>query len=395
MINYFIISSNGTSTEAIKKLLYYNRKFAKSFRNQEEFQSFISDDDFGVLFITSSSAYDLYDLCGDISIQMPNLKIILIAHEDEIDYKKAMYVGATDVIPLNFEEQEWKQALVKAESIIEIKLEEAEKKFDRKPARTITVASTKGGIGKTTISVNLAVAFAKQGVKVAVIDLDLQFGDVPLLLDLQPKQTIYEWLKESYENGDGKVNPYITYDPKTKVSVLAAPTSPEFAELITGEHISTILSQLKKEFDVIIVDTPPSFVETSLVAIENSEEILLITSLDLPALKNGKLAMDTFELLGLKDKVKILLNRDTKMEGMDQSSVEKIVGQNLELSIPSDYKTVISSINLGIPFVIRSPKTNVAKSIEKLVRRIDSNKDANKTRSKREKKQFSFFRKRH
>ncbi|QHS22501.1 AAA family ATPase [Virgibacillus sp. MSP4-1] len=395
MINYFIISSNGPSTEAIKKLLYYDRKFAKSFRNREEFQSFISDDDYGVLFITSSSAYDFYDLCGDISLQMPNLKIILIAHEDEIDYKKAMYVGATDVIPLNFEEQEWKQALVKAESIIEIKLEEAEKKFDRNPARTITVASTKGGIGKTTISVNLAVAFAKQAVNVAIIDLDLQFGDVPLLLDLQPKQTIYEWLKESYENGDGKVNPYITYDPKTKVSVLAAPSSPEFAELITGEHISTILSQLQKEFDVIIVDTPPSFVETSLVAIENSEDILLITSLDLPALKNGKLAMDTFELLGLRDKVKILLNRDTKMEGMDQSSVEKIIGQNLELSIPSDYKTVISSINLGIPFVIRSPKTNVAKSIEKLVKRIDSNKDGNETRRKRKKKRFSFFRWRH
>ncbi|MRG85812.1 AAA family ATPase [Salinibacillus xinjiangensis] len=391
MMNYFIISGNHSTAESIKKLLYYNRKFAKIFHNLEQLKSFVTEDDYGVLFITSSTTYDLYDLCGDISLQWPNLKVILISDVEDIDYKKAMYVGATDIVSLEFEEEEWKQALVKAESIIEIKMEDLEKKSDQKPARMITVASTKGGIGKTTISVNLAVALANQELNVVIVDLDLQFGDVPLLLDLQPKQTIYEWLKESYENGDGKVIPYVTYDPHTKVSVLAAPSSPEFAELITGEHVSNVLSQLKKEFDVIIVDTPPSFVETSLVAIENSEDILLITSLDLPALKNGKLAIDTFDLLELNDKIKIVLNRDTEMEGMNKNTVENILGRKLEVSIPSDYKTVISSINLGVPFVIRSPKTQVAKSMQKLVKQLDSKPDSNQRKTK---KRFSLLRRR-
>ncbi|WP_102027447.1 AAA family ATPase [Salirhabdus sp. Marseille-P4669] len=390
MINYFIISGNQNVTESIKKLLYYERKFAKTFYHIEELRDFISVDDYGVLYIVESNSYDLYEVSGDISLEYPNLKVILIDKLENIDYKKAMYVGATDIINVDFSEEEWKQALVKAESIIEMKMEDFEKKSDKKQGRIITVASTKGGIGKTTLSVNLGVSLAQRNVKVVIVDLDLQFGDVPLLLDLQPKQTIYEWLKESYENGDGKVTPYLTSDKKSNITILSAPTLPEFAELITGEHITNIFNQLQKDFDVIIVDTPPSFVETSLVALENADDILLITSLDLPSLKNGKLAMDTFKLLEFKDKVKIILNRETPMDGMDAETVESILGQKMEASIPSDYKTVISSINLGVPFVLGASKTAVAKGVEKLINQLMTEKEPKK---KKDKKRFAFRRK--
>ncbi|MCP8616134.1 AAA family ATPase [Salirhabdus salicampi] len=393
MMNYFIISGGQSIGEQIKDKLKKDRKYARAFSSVEEFANTTPKEEQGILFVTNATNYDLYEISGDISIQYPLISVILIANEDEIDFRKAMYVGAVDIIDESLEDDEFKAALAKAESIIELKAEELEKgNIKHHVSHIVTVASTKGGIGKTTLSVNLSVSFALRGYKVIIIDLDLQFGDVPLLLDVQPKQTIYEWLKESYENGDGALDSYISKDAKTGVHLLAAPHLPEFAELINGEHISFILGQLKKEYDFIVVDTPPSFVETSLVAIENSDDIILVTSLDLPALKNGKLAVDTFQVLGLNDKVKVVLNRETPMEGMDRNTVENILGMKLTAAIPSDYNTVISGINLGNPFVVRSPKTAVAKSVMNLAEQLYPSESKQNNGQKKKKRKFSFLR---
>ena len=138
---------------------------------------------------------------------------------------------------------------------------------------------------------------------------------------------------------------------------------PEYAELVTGEHVQFILTQLRERYDVILIDTPPSLVETVIVGMENADEILLITALDLPTLKNGKLAIETLTLLNLRDKIKVVLNRDAEIEGMKTDTVESILGMSIHSRVPSDYKVVISSLNRGIPFVISNPRSLVARSV--------------------------------
>lgn len=313
-----------------------------------------------IILLGELSITDTYSVCQEITYHYPQTAVVLMLPDESIDLKKAMYSGAVDAVSI-YSDQECIKAIEKAREIADLKSQRLPQE-ETIEGKVITVCSTKGGVGKTTISVNLAVACMKKNLKVAVIDLDLQFGDVSLLFDLKPKKTIYEWMKEGYEEGATSLEGYLTKD-ETGIEILASPHLPEYAELVTGEHIYTIIQELKKTFDVIVIDTPPSFVETSLVALENSDEILLITSLDLPSLKNGKLALDTLGILGLKDRIKVILNRDTESAELTTEMIEKVLGLPIKQRIPSDYKLVISSINKGDPFVTMAHRSPVAKSV--------------------------------
>ncbi|OIJ15659.1 hypothetical protein BKP35_01295 [Anaerobacillus arseniciselenatis] len=329
----------------------------------DQLEQSINDPSGIVLFLHESETYSVYELSREISLKYPVVSIVLLV--SEVDYKKAMYSGAIDIVSLPVVEKEVAKAVSEAERLIEEKLSTHTNPVENKQGSVITVCSTKGGVGKTTVSVNLAVALSKLNKKVVVLDLDLQFGDVAILFDVQPKKTIYEWVKECYEQDGENVQSFIT-SHSSGVDVLAAPLLPEFAELISGIHVTAVIEQLKKHYDFVIIDTPPSLVETVLVSLEHSDEIFLITSMDLPTLKNGKLAIETLQLLGIKDKIKIILNRDTEMEGMKVDTVEKILATKVDAKIPSDYKTVVQSFNKGTPFVYSHPKIAVSKGIVSL-----------------------------
>lgn len=319
--------------------------------------------------------------------------VLLILNKREIDLKKAMFAGAVDIVDIDSEEAEIIEALEKAEHVVQLKFESSQLDEEEKEAKVITVCSTKGGVGKTTLSVNIATALAKHNLKVAVLDLDLQFGDISLLFDEQPTSTMYDWVKQSYENGDKSFKRFLV---KTKlgIDIMSAPSLPEFAELITGEHVDYLIEALKKHYDAIVVDTPPAFVETSLVALDHSDFILLIASLDLPALKNGKLAVETLNVLGFKDKISIVLNRDSEMEGMTLDLIEDALGMKIKWRIPSDYRTVIASINKGIPFVFSEPRTPVAKAVLTLAENIVKDVRCEGSIEKKEKQKKGFFIKR-
>ncbi|WP_187118946.1 AAA family ATPase [Bacillus marasmi] len=304
--------------------------------------------------------------------------VLLMLPSQQIDLKQALFAGVVDILPTTPTVSEFHSAIEKAEQTIALKLENSEQNGQyptsatkQKDGKIIVFLSTKGGVGKTTLAVNAATALAKKNLAVAVIDLDLQFGDVPLLFDKEPKATIYDWVKESLDEKDGEVEPYMMKH-SSGVEFIAAPPLPEFAELISGDHVSRLIEELKKRYDVIIIDTPPSLVETNLVALDYADDIMLITSFDLPALKNGKLALDTMALLGFTEKIKIVLNRDAEMKGMNLASIENVLGKTIFARIPSDYMTVISSINKGIPFVISAARTQVAKTTLKFAESLVS-----------------------
>lgn len=389
-IQYYIYSEKQMYSSAIKMMLDDLKKSSKIVETLPDLKAEITDSKESVVILGPNSYEEPYEICQEISRTYPMTSVLLLLHKDEIDLKNAMFSGAVDVVDIESDEEEVIEGITKAEEIIRIKIKnDVGAKGETKEAKVITVCSTKGGVGKTTISVNTAVALSKHNLKVAVIDLDLQFGDVALLFDLQPTLTIYDWVKQSYENGDKSYSPYLAKH-RLGIDILAAPSLPEFAELIKGEHISYLIEAMKRAYDMIVIDTPPSFVETSLVALENSDVILLIASLDLPALKNGRLAIETLTLLGLDEKIHVILNRDSKTEKLSKELVENVLGRKIEGSIPSDYHTVISSINNGESFVISDPRTTVAKAIMKIAEQLNHMSPPESLSRKKEQKKKGF-----
>ncbi|MGO4886401.1 CpaE family protein [Anaerobacillus sp. MEB173] len=390
-MNYFILSEKRMYSTAVKMMLVDLKKSSKIFDIVSDLKADLALAKGTVVIIGPNSSNNPYDICQEITRTFPLTAVLLLLNKDNIDYKKAMFAGAVDVLDIESDEAEVIESVTKAEKVVQLKLEgDSSRDDDEKEGKVITVCSTKGGVGKTTISVNTAVSLNKHNLKVAVIDLDLQFGDVALLFDQQINQSIYDWVKQSYENGDKSIDRYVLHN-KSGIDIIAAPTQPEFAELVTGEHIAYLLETMKKEYDIIIVDTPPAFVETSLVALEHSDIIILVATLDLPALKNGKLAIETLDLLGLKEKIKPILNRDSDSEGMTKEVVENVLGVKIEATIPSDYRTVISSINKGEPFVTMAPRKPVAKALMKLSEQLVNLKPVGTQARKQEKKKRSFF----
>jgi pilus assembly protein CpaE len=148
--------------------------------------------------------------------------------------------------------------------------------------------------------------------------------------------------------------------------VLAAPSRPEYAELVTAPLVEKVINLLKARYDYILVDTPGLFTDPSLVALDYSQVILLVLSLDLPTLKNVKLGLEVLDSLHHKDKVKVILNRATPEMGIGPGDVEKVLALPLTCQIPSDGRLVVGAANKGIPFFLSHPQSRVAESLRQL-----------------------------
>jgi pilus assembly protein CpaE len=315
-----------------------------------------------IVFLQSSDHYDVYQLCKQLKSSKPDWEIILVVQDDhEQDFKAALRSGAFDIVSATESVDQLNRAVEEAENYINKEVKQKPEEQVKQEGKVITICSPKGGVGKTTLTVNLASALSQRKLKVAVVDLDLQFGDVSLFFDAKPKRTIYEWVMEGNDSIE-RLKTFMT-ETKSNIHVMASPLRPEFSEVITGGNIEGVLSKLKEEYDVVLVDTPPFLVETVISSLEQSDYILLVTSMDLPTLKNNKIYIETIKALGFGEKIKVVLNRKEKVKGLEPGLVEKIVGTSIFAAIPNKDKVVLNSVNQGIPFVQSSPKSPVAKSV--------------------------------
>jgi len=310
-----------------------------------------------------------------ISLDYPKASIIIMSVQGEQEYlKKAMVAGAREYMVKPFSTDELVNTIRKVydfEQKRRIQLAEPAviRELQRDP-QIITVFSTKGGVGKTTVATNLAVSLARQTrKKVVIVDLDLQFGDVAVMLNVVPKRTITELIQDISQMEPDLMESYLVTHP-TGVKVLPCPTRPEYAELITGAHVEKILGILKQNYDYIVVDTPPFFHETTLTALDLCHQILLLVSLDLPTIKNVKLGLEVLDSLHLKGKVRLVLNRSSNDIGIKCEDMEESLGLKVAAHIPSDGRTVIASVNKGNPFVITHPNTSISESINALARMV-------------------------
>jgi pilus assembly protein CpaE len=233
--------------------------------------------------------------------------------------------------------------------------------------RVITIFSSKGGCGKSFLASNLAVALAAQsGEEVAMVDLDLQFGDLAIMLQLFPARTIFDAAQSLDRLDADAIRGYLT-PHRAKVHLLAAPLEPGLSETISADAVQKILKLLKETFKYVVVDSPPSFTDHVLAALDESDECVLMTSMDVPSIKNMKLSLQTLQLLGFgRDRIRLVLNRADSKVGLTVQAVEKTLGTTVDVSVPSS-RDVSVSINRGTPLVIDNPKSPVVASIFRLL----------------------------
>jgi pilus assembly protein CpaE len=231
--------------------------------------------------------------------------------------------------------------------------------------------SGKGGVGKSLIAANLAVSMANETkAKVALVDLDLQFGDIGVLLNLDHSQGITD-LIENIDHMDADFIREIMVDGPGGVKVLLTPISPELADLVTVDHIRRIFSELRKIFDYIIVDSSAHLGEINLEVLDHADKVVVVTSLSIPAIKNTKLALKIFDSLSISpDRVVLLLNKSDAHSEFNKESVEANLRFPIAGQIPNDPKLVINSINRGNPFVTTHPEAEISQRIRELVGKV-------------------------
>ena len=229
----------------------------------------------------------------------------------------------------------------------------------------IVVLGPKGGTGKTVTSSNLAVSLATAGNKVAVVDLDLQFGDVGLSLGLAPEKTVYDLAKAGGSIDADKVDGYLAKHV-SGVEVLMAPTRPDHAGVIRTEFLRDIYTTLRSSKDYVIVDTPPGFTPEVIASIDSSSHVCMVGMLDSLSLKNTKLGLDTLELMGYsQERVRLVLNRADSRVGITHDDVLAVVGHMPDVFVPSD-RDIPRSINEGLPIVMAKDKSEAARAFRKL-----------------------------
>ena len=238
---------------------------------------------------------------------------------------------------------------------------------DSKPKETrniICVLGLKGGSGKTLTCANLGVALAQQGARTAMIDLDLQFGDLALAMGLRPERTIYDLVRSGGSLDAGKLDDFLVEHP-SGVKALLAPVRPDQAAVITVPFLSEIERLLADSYEYVLIDTPPSFGPEVIGAIDCSTDVVMVTMRDTLSLKNARLGLETLERMDYdRSRVKIVFNRANTNVGIEREDVLAILGRDVDVLVPSN-RDIARSVNQGTP-IVQDVASDAAKAFRSL-----------------------------
>jgi MinD-like ATPase involved in chromosome partitioning or flagellar assembly/DNA-binding NarL/FixJ family response regulator len=237
----------------------------------------------------------------------------------------------------------------------------------RTKADTVLVFSGKGGVGKSVLATNLAVALSQRGSKVALIDLNLQYGDVGVLLHVESHPTSIESLAQQGEQVDRDYLDEVMATGPEDVRILLAPASPEFADLVTAASIRAILRELSRGYDYIIVDTPAHIEERVLEVIEVADQILVVSSFNITSVKDTKVTLKLLQSLGIeRDRIAVVLNQTHAKVGFPREEIEKSVRREILAHLPYDPR-IDESIDTGRPTAISEPRSEFNKQLRVVV----------------------------
>lgn len=301
-------------------------------------------------------------LLDAVTRQNPDLNVMVLGHGSPNGFlRRAFEAGADDIIMLPATRE---QVRFEVHKLLARK-QGAVAPASADHSRLVCVLGPKGGTGKTLTSTNLAVCLAQRGERVALIDLDLQFGDVALCLGLPPEKTVYDLAQSPGALDFDKLDAFLA-SHSAGVRTLIAPRRPDQASAVGAELLREVYSILRANFDWVIVDTPPGFTAEVITSIDSSTEVVMVGMLDSLSLKNTKLGLETLELMKYNpDRIFLLLNRAHSRVGISQSDVEAVLGRTPDVFIPSD-REIPRTVNEGIPIVVARPQSEPAEAFGRL-----------------------------
>ncbi len=325
-----------------------------------------------------------------LSRQVPSAAVVMMSVQGEADYlRRSMLAGAREFLVKPFSSDEL------SASIRQVNNREREKITRVPPPATTTAPvltrgtsrdgqvvaffSPKGGVGRTTMAVNVAVAAATElGKRVALVDGSFQFGDVGVLLNLNPKSmSIADLAPELQAGAELESLDTFMIAHSSGVRVLLAPSSPEMAELITPAGIKAVLEALRIDHDLVIIDCSAGINDTTLAVLDLADIILTILTLEITSIKNMRLFLEIAERLGYDSgKVRLVLNRADGNLGIRVSDVEHSIGRKVDHTIVSDGRSVVYALNRGVPFVLSNKEAQVSQDVIALARSLAGERSA-------------------
>ena len=258
--------------------------------------------------------------------------------------------------------------------------------------RVITVFSPKGGTGKTVVATNLATMLAKRdGMRTLLLDLDLQFGDAAIALGITPDKTIYDLVVAPGELDSEKLAGYVVKH-RSGLDILAAPLRPEDAELVIESKVIALLEVARGSYDAIVVDTSPFFHGPMLATLDRTDELLVLCGLDVPTLKNVRLALQTLEMLSFPaSRIRYVMNRTNANVGLSTREVEAGLKVKVGTELPTD-RAVQVSVNRGEAVVLSDPRSDFSKGIAAIAKQVAPPTQAAAAKKVERKRRVSFAR---
>ena len=308
-------------------------------------------------------------LTETILSEFPHIQFIIISIKSSPEsFRDAMKSGAKDYLIQPFSSEDLADAI---HNVFNKWLKDKDDLFvENTNAKIIGLFSTKGGVGKTTLAVNIAVALASRGKKTLLIDSSLQFGDVAVTLDLHPKSTIYD-IVEKNEFSVDYIEKRMTKHSDSGLNVLVAPKEPVQAENITGKYLQQIIELVKPLYQFVIIDMPVTITDKELAILDKVGLLFLVSTPEITSLKNTKILLKTLQDISYDiSKVKIILNKVLPDVGSYKTHLEASLGVPVYASIPKDSTVVQKSLTNGESFVLKTPSSQISKAVLDLAEKL-------------------------
>lgn len=364
MVISTIILSN-SEQRILKMYLEEHKEFrllAESFDSDKIYDA-VNELSKALLFVDMDYMEQDYHFISFLRNKYQDLRIIAFTQSPSTgEMIKTMRAGASGLLSVPFIKDEVMSLLDRVSDDLLNNHKEKSK------CRIITIFSNKGGIGKTSIASNLALELAKISKEdVALVDLNFQLGDVTTFWDLKPSFDLTYMVNNPDKiNKEFLLNTLEKYK-NTSLHILADPPFFKGADNISSKQIESLISSLKGAFSYVVIDTSAGFDNKTMVAIKNSDIILLVTVANLPALRNTQRCIELFNSeVSDRDAIQVVVNRYMENDEIGLEDIEKLLAQSVFEKIPNNYFTMMSAINKGVPVSEINNESNVAKAYRSL-----------------------------
>lgn len=321
-----------------------------------------------------------------IRSKLPAVQVIILSVQSDQNYmRRAMLAGARDFLTKPPMGDELISAIRRAGDMAKVEKSKAAQVqaapvanntggtagFSGKRGKIVTIYSPKGGTGCTTLSVNLALSLVNPETKVTLVDGNLQFGDVAVFINEQGKNTVVDLASRSGELDAEIVEEVMIKHSTSELRILACPSRPEYAEKVSSGQFARVLDYLRQLYDYVIVDTTSILSDVTLATIDLSDIIVLVSTQDIPSIKNCRLFLDLLQNLGIeRERILFIMNRFDKKVNITPDRVAENLKQAVSLVIPVDDATAVAAVNKGIPFVMNNKSQPIARGVLALAENI-------------------------